>query len=230
MQTALELGQSHGSKLKALLRRSSIKPYAGKDLAMALESPLRFVRPGRGGKLAVGYEATILPDICSDRNPSRNRGLESTGKFGSTGTTRQWSYRKMRPNKLILALDYDYEASYNTAMRALFPLTHFRFLYCNKCAYAWRPRLATFPAECPQCKSRTWRIADKSRPRGSAVIQMAIKRKFLPELSKGEGIKCAYCHRRAVRYFWGEYTEPMRVKPVCAEGAAQHGPVEPFEK
>lgn len=31
---------------------------------MALDTPLRFVRPGRGGKLAVGYEATILPDIC----------------------------------------------------------------------------------------------------------------------------------------------------------------------
>jgi P63C domain len=64
MQTALELGQSHGSKLKGLLRRSAIKPYVSNELAMAMKNPLRFVRPGRGGKLAVGYEATILPDIC----------------------------------------------------------------------------------------------------------------------------------------------------------------------
>ena len=64
MQTALELGQSHGSKLKALLRRKSVKPYVSNELAMALERPVRFIRPGRGGKLAVGYEATILPDIC----------------------------------------------------------------------------------------------------------------------------------------------------------------------
>src|SRR5271169_6669274 len=64
MQTALELGQSHGSKLKALLRRKSVKSYVSNELAMALERPVRFIRPGRGGKLAVGYEATILADIC----------------------------------------------------------------------------------------------------------------------------------------------------------------------
>jgi hypothetical protein len=64
MQTALTLGQRHGSLLRAFLSRNDIKPFINKDLAMALESPLRFVRPGRGGKLAVGYEATILADIC----------------------------------------------------------------------------------------------------------------------------------------------------------------------
>ncbi len=64
MQTALELGQSHGSKLKGLLRAKSIKPYVSNDLAMAIKNPIRFVRPGRGGKLAVGYEATMLPEIC----------------------------------------------------------------------------------------------------------------------------------------------------------------------
>ena len=64
MQTALQLGQSHGSKLKKLLSSANIKPYISNELAMALDAPLRFVRPGRGGKLAAGYEATILPDIC----------------------------------------------------------------------------------------------------------------------------------------------------------------------
>jgi P63C domain-containing protein len=64
MQTALQLGQSHGSKLRNLLSSANIRPHISNELAMALDSPLRFVRPGRGGKLAVGYEATILPDIC----------------------------------------------------------------------------------------------------------------------------------------------------------------------
>lgn len=64
MQTALQLGQSHGSKLKKLLSSTNIKPHITNALAMALDKPLRFIRPGRGGKLAVGYEATILPEIC----------------------------------------------------------------------------------------------------------------------------------------------------------------------
>jgi hypothetical protein len=64
MQEALNLGQSHGSQLVRLLARKNFKPYIKEELAMALNSPLRFIRPGRGGKLAVCYEATILPDIC----------------------------------------------------------------------------------------------------------------------------------------------------------------------
>jgi hypothetical protein len=65
MQTALQLGQSHGSKLRKLLSSTNIKPHISNELAMDLDTPLRFTRPGRGGVLATGYEATILPDICS---------------------------------------------------------------------------------------------------------------------------------------------------------------------
>ena len=65
MQTALQLGQSHGSKLRKLLSSTNIKPHISNELAMALDTPLRFTRPGRGGVLATGYEATILQDICS---------------------------------------------------------------------------------------------------------------------------------------------------------------------
>lgn len=61
MQTALQLGQSHGSKLRKLLSSTNIKPHISNELAMALDTPLRFTRPGRGGVLATGYEATILP-------------------------------------------------------------------------------------------------------------------------------------------------------------------------
>src|SRR5271157_1546686 len=74
MQTALQLGQSHGSKLRKLLSSTNIKPHISNELAMALDQPLRFVRPGRGGKLAVGYEATILPDICDAILDARKQG------------------------------------------------------------------------------------------------------------------------------------------------------------
>src|SRR5205814_4876184 len=64
MQTALGLGQRHGALLKQFMGRDNLKPFIPNDLAMALADPIRFIRPGRGGKLAVGFEATILPDIC----------------------------------------------------------------------------------------------------------------------------------------------------------------------
>ena len=64
MQTALSLGQRHGALLKGFLGKSNLKPFINNSLAMALSEPIRFIRPGRGGKLAVGFEATILADIC----------------------------------------------------------------------------------------------------------------------------------------------------------------------
>lgn len=50
MQGALALGQTHGAKLKRFLNQNNIKPFINDELAMALEGPIRFVRPGRGGK------------------------------------------------------------------------------------------------------------------------------------------------------------------------------------
>jgi hypothetical protein len=64
MQSALALGQSHGALLKEFLGKDSLKPFINHNLAIALSRPVRFIRPGRGGKTAVGYEATILADIC----------------------------------------------------------------------------------------------------------------------------------------------------------------------
>lgn len=61
MQEALGLGQSHGGLLKEFLDQESIKPYIGNELAMEFLNPVRFVRPGRGGfvampKVAVGWD------------------------------------------------------------------------------------------------------------------------------------------------------------------------------
>lgn len=54
--------------------RKNIKPFIGNDLAMALSNPIRFIRPGRGGKLAVGFEATMLADLCDAVLKARESG------------------------------------------------------------------------------------------------------------------------------------------------------------
>lgn len=64
MQEALNLGQSHGTKLTHLLSQSSVNKYIDSDLAMVLNNPIRFVRPGRGGVVSKGFEATTLTKLC----------------------------------------------------------------------------------------------------------------------------------------------------------------------
>lgn len=73
MQEALGLGQSHGGLLKEFLAQDKIKSFIDNELAMELLSPLRFIRPGRGGVPAVAYEATILPKICDAVLEARKR-------------------------------------------------------------------------------------------------------------------------------------------------------------
>ncbi|OYY46638.1 MAG: hypothetical protein B7Y56_03465 [Gallionellales bacterium 35-53-114] len=74
MQTVLGLGQRHGALLRSFLDKSNLKPYINKEVENALAAPIRFVRPGRGGKLATGYEATILADICDALLSARKAG------------------------------------------------------------------------------------------------------------------------------------------------------------
>jgi hypothetical protein len=77
MQAALQLGQRRGGLLASFLGKSNIRTFVSPELEKALEAPLRFVRPGRGGKLAVGYEATILADICDVILAARQAGALS---------------------------------------------------------------------------------------------------------------------------------------------------------
>lgn len=67
MQQAIGLGgeaKTHGSKLRSFLALDSIRPFVNNDLAMAIENPTRFIRPGKGGIPAVANEATLLIDVC----------------------------------------------------------------------------------------------------------------------------------------------------------------------
>lgn len=41
--------KTHGGKLRQFLSLETIKPHINNDLAMAIDSPQKFVRPGRGG-------------------------------------------------------------------------------------------------------------------------------------------------------------------------------------
>lgn len=74
MQDALNLGQGHGTKLTNLLSNKSVKKYIDNELAMVLETPIRFIRPGRGGVIAKGYEATTLTKICRVILKARREG------------------------------------------------------------------------------------------------------------------------------------------------------------
>jgi len=67
MQQAIGLGgeaKTHGSKLRSFLGLDSIRPFVNNELAMALDNPMRFIRPGKGGKPAIANEATLLIDVC----------------------------------------------------------------------------------------------------------------------------------------------------------------------
>ena len=66
MQRVLGIGdrETHGSKLAGLLAQTSLNPFISSELARDFANPLRFIRPGRGGTPARGYEATTLTKIC----------------------------------------------------------------------------------------------------------------------------------------------------------------------
>lgn len=64
------LGVSHGGgqggmrKIAALMERIEKKGIEINNLSVRANSPIRFIPP-HGGNPAIGYEATLLPDICS---------------------------------------------------------------------------------------------------------------------------------------------------------------------
>ncbi|MFA5077884.1 MAG: P63C domain-containing protein [Dehalococcoidia bacterium] len=79
LQQAFAPGQKSGGILKSVLTNllsiPRAKELARSDLLEALASPIRFIRQGRGGRLATGYQATILADICDFLLEARSKGL-----------------------------------------------------------------------------------------------------------------------------------------------------------
>lgn len=76
----LALGMSQGGgkggvrKIVALLDRLALKGININDLSARANSPLRFIPP-HGGNPADGYDATILPDICSALIKADQKGV-----------------------------------------------------------------------------------------------------------------------------------------------------------
>jgi P63C domain len=71
------LGLSRGGRasgrLADLLRSKEFEPFVSNDLLVALDNPIKF-HPPHGGRLAFGYSATILADICEAVLATRNAG------------------------------------------------------------------------------------------------------------------------------------------------------------
>lgn len=68
LQTGIGMSTGGGSKageqrIAVFIDSLAQKGVSTNDLAARLRNPIRFTTPG-GGRLAFGYEATILADIC----------------------------------------------------------------------------------------------------------------------------------------------------------------------
>jgi len=63
--------------LKDFTTQKSIIPFISNALAMELAAPIKFIRSGRGGILASGFEAHMLPDLCDAILEVRNNGALS---------------------------------------------------------------------------------------------------------------------------------------------------------
>jgi hypothetical protein len=55
------------------VRSKEFEPFVSNDLLVALDNPIKF-HPPHGGRLAFGYSATILADICEAVLATRNAG------------------------------------------------------------------------------------------------------------------------------------------------------------
>lgn len=78
LHTALRMshggGQGGVRKIAALMERIEKKGIDINKLSVRANSPIQFIPP-HGGKPATGYDATILPDICSAILKAQNAGV-----------------------------------------------------------------------------------------------------------------------------------------------------------
>lgn len=81
MQKAISLSQSPGDYFKRFVGTNVLQPFMSKELLKALSNPVRFTRPGRGGKSAIGYDASLLPQICDMVLEARLQGALDTEKL-----------------------------------------------------------------------------------------------------------------------------------------------------
>jgi len=66
--------RSQGRKLPTLFNNKTLRSFMDADLARSIDNPIRFIRPGRGGTVAKGYEATTLTKLCRVILEARRKG------------------------------------------------------------------------------------------------------------------------------------------------------------
>lgn len=67
-------GSAMGSRILAILEKLEEHRLDTKDLATRIKKPIKFLLP-QGGATALGYEATILPDLCAVLVEAGQKGL-----------------------------------------------------------------------------------------------------------------------------------------------------------
>src|SRR5438093_1461624 len=79
MQKALGLGVAGGSFFKRFVARPNLQPFINDELKRLLDNPVKFDLGETYGRMpiryALGYEATILPELCNAILKARRAGV-----------------------------------------------------------------------------------------------------------------------------------------------------------
>ena len=92
-----KIGGGHGAqnhpKLPRFLGSKELNPFISQDLMARILEPIEYI-PKHGGRSALGYEATLIPEICEviidahKAYPLRNPGLAATAELLLRGFAR----------------------------------------------------------------------------------------------------------------------------------------------
>ncbi|MBC6445253.1 MAG: P63C domain-containing protein [Alphaproteobacteria bacterium GM202ARS2] len=77
MQKAIGFGEqktTSGNKLRRFIEQESIQAYVPTKLREAIQNPVEFIRPGRGGMPAHAFEGELLIDLCDTIIQAYNSG------------------------------------------------------------------------------------------------------------------------------------------------------------
>jgi len=81
IQSALWLPTSQSSFFSGFMGRNDLKPFIDAELWKNIFDPIQFKRPGKWGKAAFWFEATILPQICNMILSAREWGWLKLAKY-----------------------------------------------------------------------------------------------------------------------------------------------------
>ena len=81
IQSALWLPSYQSSFFASFMGQNDLKPFIDEKLGKNIFNPLHFIRPGKWGKAAFWYEATLLPQICNMILSARESGKLKLHKY-----------------------------------------------------------------------------------------------------------------------------------------------------